>query len=245
MERRLSIPAMRFAIAYLCLSVAAAIPGPTGAEGGGRTPGIALAGIQGSHSMYYGYAGILAPFPGARLGAGQVYRLWVDYLGYEYSAAPGMVRAQGSGFEAMAGYQGHRGGTAWGLFLGALYRNTDLNPDDPGNRVRGSRAGLKVQGELSQALTQAWCWNGSASFETAGDGYWLRTRFLRSLGGSLIVGPEFVLQGGPDYDAQRFGIALAGIPLDRTASLGFSLGVQRTGVGARIGYAGVELAYSF
>lgn len=222
--------------------IGAVSPG-LGGEARADERGIVLAGAQGSGATGYGYAGWLAPWPGYRLGAGPVYRLWIDYLRYEYPLGPTTIEAKGPGAEAALGYLGTRGDLAWGVYAGAVYRDTSLSPDDPDNRAGGGRLGARLQGELGQPLGAGWRWSGIASYETTGSGYWARARLLRNVDGPVAVGPELVVQGSPDYDAQQAGIAVVGLPLGADAGAGFAIGAQRSATDTVRLYIGVEFAF--
>ena len=49
-------------------------------------------------------------------------------------------------FDLMPGYQVVRGGATFGGYVGLDYQDSQLTPNDPTNKLRGTKAGVKVAG---------------------------------------------------------------------------------------------------
>jgi hypothetical protein len=206
-----------------------------------------LAGGELSEDGGYAYAAALLPFPGSTLGNGFVHRYWVEYLQYEYmgGAANQVIEAKAPGFEAALGYQKANPTGYVGVYAGAFYRDTELSPDDPNSKARGSHLRLRLQVEGEQRFQDTWLVNGIASYVFGQEGYWLRARVLRRVSGALFAGIEGVKQGDPDYEGHQFGAVITGFEPAPRWNLGFKAGVKKIEGRSSNGYVGIELARTF
>jgi len=134
-----------------------------------------LAGGEYSDAAYYTYSGLILPGPGPREnGRGFVQRYWIDWFGYQYDGAPGLVEAEAYGAEAALGY-GASSESGWATFsVGARFTNTDLSPNDPTATARGKQWGAKFQVEGERDLAPSWRAGGIASYTAGQDSYWAR-----------------------------------------------------------------------
>jgi hypothetical protein len=80
-------------------------------------------------------------------------RVMPNYLSYKYYSGDTLIKANSPGLSAVAGIKLFWGQTTLGVFGGAEFRNTDLNPDDKSASVRGNTSAGLVQGELDSWLT--------------------------------------------------------------------------------------------
>ena len=209
--------------------------------------GLALAGGEASKDSSYAYAAALLPFPGSTLGNGFVHRYWVEWLRYEYLGGPlnEVIEAKAPGAEFALGYQKANPSGYFGLYAGALYRDTELTPDDPSSRARGSHVRLRLQVEGEHRFQDTWVLNGIASYVLGQEGYWLRGRVLRKVSGPVLAGIEGVTQGDPDYEGWAVGAVVTGFEPAPRLNLGFKAGVKKIEGRSSNLYLGVELARTF
>jgi hypothetical protein len=208
--------------------------------------GLFLAGGEMSKDGDYAYAAALLPFPGSTLGNGFVHRYWAEWLRYEYiGGANQSIEAKAPGAEIALGYQ--KGGPTgyFGMYAGAFWRDTELTPDDPTSKARGSHLRLRLQVEGESRFQEAWVVNGIAAYVMGQDAYWMRARLLRRVSGPIHVGIEGVTQGDPDYEGQQVGLVVTGFEPAPRFNLGFKLGVKKIEGRSSNGYVGIELARSF
>jgi hypothetical protein len=194
---------------------------------------------------YYFGGGLIIPFWGNNhLGNGWVQRYWLDTFSYTYDAGGRDIDANVFGAEAMVGYQASRPGLSGAAYFGVRYSNAHLSPDDPGGALRGEQFWPKAQLEGEAQLSPAWRLNGIVAYTFILDGYWTRLRLLYGLSGGKYIGPEVVVQGDPNYNAQKIGVAFGGIEIASKVFLTLK-GGYRFQSGADSPYIGAELVGEF
>jgi hypothetical protein len=207
---------------------------------------LALGGAEyGDDNASYYYAGLLVPFPGSDLGNGFVQRYWLDWLRYEYESGDRTIRATAPGASVALGYGRAATAGAWSIYLGPVWRNTDLSPDDRGSDVRGAQWGMNVSLQGDRRISDNWRANGIASFTSGTASYWTRGRLTRKLSSGPAAGLEVVLHGNDDYSAWQAGAVVLDIRLTPQASLGLKGGARKTSGADTGAYLGIELARSF
>jgi hypothetical protein len=216
-----------------------------GARAGGPAPGaperaVLFSGTDAVDGAMYSHYGIIVAFNRDLSRDGWLLRAYGARA--DYDTDPG----DGRGWEAdlMLGY-GFTRGALWGsIFVGADYQ--DYEDDAPGGAVDGTEVGLKIAGELS-TLPDAPLYVGlSGHYSTAFDSYWARFRIGMHRHG-LTFGPEGIVHGDEDYDAQRLGAfvtfhdlnPLRLRPFDMTVSGGY----QFLGDDSTVGPGGDEGIY--
>jgi hypothetical protein len=204
-----------------------------------------LAGGEYSDAAYYTYSGLILPGPGPREnGRGFVQRYWIDWFGYQYDGAPGLVDAEAYGAEAALGY-GASSESGWATFsVGARFTNTDLSPNDPTATARGKQWGAKFQVEGERDLAPSWRAGGIASYTAGQDSYWARARVMRRLDESQALGAEFIANGNTEADATAAGVVYSVQPKASRWSVNLKAGYrfQQDADGA---YGGLEFGYGF
>jgi len=204
-----------------------------------------LAGGEYSDAAYYTYSGLILPGPGPREnGRGFVQRYWIDWFGYQYDGAPGLVEAEAYGAEAALGY-GASSESGWATFsVVARFTNTDLSPNDPTATARGKQWGAKFQVEGERDLAPSWRAGGIASYTAGQDSYWARGRVMRRLDESQALGAEFIATGNTEADATAAGVVYALQPKASRWSVNLKAGYrfQQDADGA---YGGLEFGYGF
>jgi hypothetical protein len=121
----------------------------------------------------------------------------------DYDLHPG----DGLGYQAdlMVGYRVNLNRVYGGLYIGADYQNFRLDPDDPFAEVRGTEWGFKVSADvatLRQGTPHYFALEGN--YSTAFQTYWARARAGLNFPG-FTLGPEGVVLGDLEFDAQRVG----------------------------------------
>jgi hypothetical protein len=210
-----------------------------------RVDRLALAGAEYGDKNAYVYAGLLVPFPGSNLGNGFIQRYWLDWLQYEYDAGERTIKAKAPGASVALGYGKAVEAGAWSVYLGPVWRNTDLSPDDRDSDVRGTQWGMNLSLQGNRKIGDDWRVNGIASFTTGTDSYWTRGRITRKLLSGYAAGLEVVVHGNDDYSAWQAGAVLLDIRLSQQVSLGLKGGARESSGEDMGAYLGVELARSF
>jgi hypothetical protein len=175
----------------------------------------------------------------------------------DYALHPGDGR--GYQVDVMLGYRVNLGKLFGGAYIGADFQDFELDPDDPFAEVRGTEWGFKVAADvatLRNGLPYYLALEGS--YSTAFETYWARARAGVNLHG-FTVGPEGVVLGDLEFDAQRVGgFLIFDIPLSqRVAPLEVSLhvghqfvagsgnGVEGSVGGAEGTYGGITVTFVF
>lgn len=201
--------------------------------------------VGGQHSNY-AMVGLLAPLPGYRLGKGWVARGLVDGLTYRYDKNNTDIDATAFGGEASLGWMNSNEDGWFGLYAGAVLRETDLSPDDPGSEARGTKASARFSAEGERKFGADWKVGAMASYSAFADNsYWNRVRVLYRFDDSIFAGPEATYQGSDDYSAWGVGAALVGIKLGERGELGMKAGMRKAEDVSASPYAGLELGWMF
>jgi hypothetical protein len=115
----------------------------------------------------------------------------------------------------------------------------DHSVDDPGNRLRGTRYGVRFGGDLWLQPADRFMAAGSVSVSSVGWQYWTRAQLGMRIAALGWLGPEYHALGDGSYRQQRWGIHLTGW---RTWTVEWSLGAgyltdsaERAGPYGRLG----------
>lgn len=199
-----------------------------------------LAGADKAKSEGYYYLGYITPFQGSHLGNGYVSRSWIDYNNYNYTSSNRNIDANVKGISYTLGYQQKIDNTLTiAGYAGAIFHNTDLSPDDAGNKNKGSDLNPLIIVEAEKKISSFSTFNINASFEPNADAYWSRIRFGYG-DGNLKTGPEFTLQGDPTYDAKKITWFINGIETSKDSTLGAKVGFASTNNDPYSGFIGIE-----
>jgi hypothetical protein len=174
--------------------------------------------------------------------AGGVYRYHTDrqfIAGRQLIAIRQHIIGRQELISVMAGWRFKRDNLDVALFLGPDLQSHVLMPDDPGNRMRGIRAGVRVGGDMWYQPSSHMMFNVGVSASTIGNSYWSRAAFGWYLAGMAWIGPEVIGLGGGNYTQLRLGLHATAL---RFGAFDWSLGAgyahdndDRGGVYARIG----------
>lgn len=112
---------------------------------------ILFSGADGAQDARSFYSGALVALNGDFSRDGFVFRLFGLVGDYEYAnfdVQGGRVSADEYLFDIMIGYQSTIQNITVSGFVGFEYQKQDLSPDDPENKLRGTKTGFKVAGDL-------------------------------------------------------------------------------------------------
>ncbi len=200
----------------------------------------------GDENSNYGFAAVVTPFDGSTLGNGWVQRYWVEGLTYQYEKTPTLdIDAAAYGGEAAVGYQQSFDSGWWAAYAGALYRHTDLSPNDPDNDIEGNAFGLKLQLEGEKELSDAVKTNAIASYTIGTESYWARGRLLFKSFDDLFVGPEAIIHGDEAYRAHQLGVVVTGFKVNDDSELGVKVGARYNEGDKYRPYVGIEFTKPF
>lgn len=155
-----------------------------------------------------GYAGGLVALPGGSLGHGLAVRAGVNGGTYRYRTSE-RIEATYVGAEVALVYQ-FSGDWGWvNVSAGPRITDTDLDPEDPGNKLRGTRvdAGLQTDGALGNQWRLGWF----GSWGVRNESYIGQLRLTRLVDESsqTRMGLETLLQGDPTYTRVSLGAHLS------------------------------------
>lgn len=206
-----------------------------------------LGGFTGSTSgSQYGYIGAVIPINSTLSGEGFRLRLWANYLTYEYDKTSTIeIEADGFGTEAAVGYKWNFDQTHITGYVGGVYRDIDLDPDDPSNSTADKDFGLKLHLHVVHDFNNVWSANVIGNYTTNFDTYWTRFRPGYKLSNGLIIGPEITLLGGEVWDKQKIGAYVKGFKLGNVG-VGLNAGVERAASESGVDpYVGISLSTVF
>jgi Cellulose biosynthesis protein BcsS len=194
------------ALAFCCVCVSA-VPAYAGGDGG-----------DDPHAMLFSGRDIW--FNGAFLNGGMLWSpssleedgllLKVLFSGglYRYDAGDlGGERVIGEEFlvQVLPGWHVKRGSFEAKVFWGPEYQHHHLSPDDPSNRLRGGKLGLRFSAELWDEPTATTMIAADASLSTVGGSNSARAAFGWKMLDQFYAGPETQVYGGDGYAQWRLG----------------------------------------
>ena len=155
-----------------------------------------------------GYVGGLIALPGDSLGNGLAVRAGVNGGTYRYRTSE-RIEATYIGAEIALVYQ-MSGDWGWAnISAGPRITDTELDPNDRGNKLRGTRfdAGLQTDGALGNQWRMGWF----GSWGVRNESYIAQLRLTRLVSASsgTRVGVESIVQGDPTYTRASLGAHVA------------------------------------
>lgn len=227
---------MKLLLPATCLLFLSSSPAPA------QDKGVVFAGGSAGNGAA-GYAGAVVALPGDSLGSGLALRASAGGGNYRYQGGPGEIEADYLSGEVALVYQ-MSGDWGWAnLSAGPRITDTRLSPQDPGNRIEGTRLDAAVQ--TDGAVGQLWRlgWFGSLGVNDRAYIGELRFGRLVSQAGTRL-GIEGGLQGDRSYTRGSAG-AFVSTPLkpkwEARLSGGFT---EEAGRSAR-GYVSVGSSHVF
>lgn len=161
-------------------------------------------------------------------------------------AGPQLFRATGGLFRIGGGYQMHFQWARVALYAGYQYRSFSVSPDDPDSQLARKKHGAYFQTDGFVEPWPRWGAEFNLSYTAVINDYWTRIRPYYRITDTIRLGPELSFFGGRQYDQQRYGAFVGGVPLG-PINLGFKAGVEVDSSGRRDtrGYGGIEASFTF
>jgi hypothetical protein len=207
---------------------------------------LVLAGATGAEGNHYNYLGYIQAFGGELDASGFRARAWADTLEYEYGLATlGKVEADAVGGKLMVGYQWVGASDTFAVWGGAIYRDTDLTPNDPNNESAADTVDGTLLAEYSHKFGTGASILMAAGGEPGFDSYWTRFFPAFHFGKSVKVGPDASWMGGESWRKQQMALTVDGIPLGGGVHLSLAGGRERdqTQVYENFGRLGLSVAF--
>jgi hypothetical protein len=166
----------------------------------------------------YGYGGGVAAFNRDLNKDGLLFRVVGGDGHYKYNIVPGV--STGVDFqtgEVMVGYQTFFGSTRVTGYVGANVEDHHNNTD-PLATIRGTRWGVKGQGEVYTPINQLLFLYGQASYSSVWNNYFVMGKAGFNISPTFSIGPEVVSLGNDRFDAVRVG-PFVGIKITPSAEI--------------------------
>ena len=147
---------------------------------------------------------------------------------YNYiSGALGGAEVQGREVKAelMPGWRFKWDKTELKIFAGLDLQNHRLSPDDPGSKLRGTDAGLRIAFEYWTEPTPQTMFEADGSVSTIANSYSAHAAFGWRAFGPFYVGPEIQAFASDDYSQQRIGLHVTALKvwnLEWSAAAGYA-----------------------
>ena len=160
--------------------------------------------------------------------AGFVLKATVSGGDYNYiSGALGGAQVQGRELKAefLPGWRFKWGKTELKLFAGLDLQNHQLNPDDPGSKLRGKDTGLRVAFDFWTEPTPLTMFAADGSVSTIVNSYSARAAYGWRAFGRFYAGPEVQAFASDNYSQQRVGLHITSLKfwnLEWSAATGYA-----------------------
>jgi hypothetical protein len=162
-------------------------------------------GVAVAPGSIYGYAGGFAAVNHDLNKDGLLFRVFGGDGHYKYNIVPGV--SNGVDFqtgEVMVGYQKFVGSTRISGYAGANVEDHH-NSMDPLATIRGTRWGVKGQGEIYMPINQLVYFYGQATYSSVWNNYFVMGKAGFNINPTFSIGPEVISLGNDRFDAVRAG----------------------------------------
>lgn len=225
------------AVAWLGVVPAFAADAPAGAPGVAQAAGAAAREVE--HALLFAgtdlrrtdsflYGGFVLAEDGLDRD-GLTLKLVAGSGTYGYFAGSTEISAVQASVSLMPGWTVVRDGFQARVFAGLDLQHQRLDPEDPGNRLRGTHAGARVAAELWWEPMPDMMAKAAATWTSVGTSYALDGavgwRVLETFYGGFYAGPEAQAFGDGGYRQIRIGVHLTAfrvIATDCTLGLGWA-----------------------
>jgi hypothetical protein len=183
------------------------------------------------HSAY-GYVGAVTALGGNLQSNGWLFRISGGDGGYSYLLAPGL--RQNVDFQTgdiSVGYQAFINKVRISGYLGANVQND--NNSDPLAVIRGTKWGIKGQGEIFAPINDSAYVYGLGTYSSAWNSYFVLGKLGFNVTNTVSIGPEVIALGNDRFDAVRSGAFVSFGVLPRTdliISGGYSWDTRQVGI---------------
>jgi hypothetical protein len=160
--------------------------------------------------------------PGGLAREGFTLKLLVAGGDYGYTSTGTAFAGRYALASAMPGWRFKWGRFELTVFAGPDFQRHRISPDDPGNRMRGDNAGLRIGADAWYQPTDTFMATGSVSVSTIGPNYWVRAAVGWYVLDAAWFGPEAMALGGDRYQQVRAGVHVTAF---RTRLFEWSLGL--------------------
>lgn len=143
--------------------------------------------------------------PGGLNADGFILKVLLAEGTYRYLAGSTDIRGTGLLASFLPGWRIKRGDIEIKLFAGLDLQNHRFSPDDPGNRLRGNHAGLRVGADLWWEPTPNVMLASSVSGSTIGTNFSIRGAAGWRVEDRFWAGPEIETSGDQVYRQYRIG----------------------------------------
>jgi hypothetical protein len=158
---------------------------------------------------WYAYAGAVAGIGHSLSQDGWLFRIGGGDGHYNYNMMPGV--GHGADFqngEAMIGYQAFVGNTHISGYVGANVEDHH-NSGDPFAVMKGTKWGVKGQGEIFTELNKDWYVFGLGTISSVWNNYLVMGKAGYNITPTISIGPEVMQLGNVRFDAIRTGPFIA------------------------------------
>jgi hypothetical protein len=167
-----------------------------------------FAGFSASPDSYFFDAGAVFALNRNLYRDGWLVRIRGGLGHYDYNRTP--VLEQGVSWqtgEIMVGYQTFIGPTRLSGYIGANFEHHDNS--DPTATVRGSKGGVRVQGEIYHPFADRWYLFALGTVSSVWSSYYVLGKVGYKITPTIAIGPEIAALGNDRFDAVRLGPFLA------------------------------------
>jgi len=170
---------------------------------GGSLHVIAGGEVDSSQQMFF-YTGVIKDFD-IRKNIKIAVRFFGDYLAYSFQAGSTRVKAEAPSFQVGAGIKWLTSVGIFSIIPGWEARNTTVNPDVPGVKIKGLYEGFSITGDAYIPLPKHFLLTFVGSYSTSTSYLWSRLRISKGIYfNNFRFGTEFIGQGNYDYRAFQF-----------------------------------------
>ena len=170
---------------------------------------------------------------------GPVFKLLLNGGFYRFRSGTSEITGRQLMAAALPGWRWRDAGLEVTVFGGLDLQDHRFTPDDPGNRLRGTRAGARGGIDVWYEPFTGAMLTASASLSTVGKSYWTRAATGWRFFDAVWLGPELHAMGDDNYRQLRAGAHVTSL---RLADYELSAGAgwvtdsdQRSGMYGRIG----------
>ena len=194
---------------------------------------------------HYGYVGGVYAFNRNLDTDGWLLSAFAGGASFNFYNLTPQTRATGWFARAGVGYQFLDWWGRAAFYVGYAYRDFNVSPFVPRTAIVRFRHGVHLQADGYLRANDYLGVEYIVSFTAVPNDFFARVRPYFTIDAPVRIGPEFTVLTGRQYDQQRYGVFVAGVPLG-PFSLGGKVGLEFSSRNNRTaGYGGVDLSIRF